>query len=326
MDALIPVTKIELELTEACNLKCKFCYNSCEPAYCGDAYGIIDQLESDGVLELVLTGGEPSNHPDFFDILKYACNRIPRVMVQSNGVNFGSVEMFKRLITEPISSVNFSLHGLKPVHESLTQVTGSFELTVQAIKWCVDAGIRVASNMVLTAWNFDRENIEQLMSLHSELGMHEMTVTRFIPCGCGQESSELNISRSNFIEALDNLTEISEKAGVQFILANAMPKCELEERHESLCNRCSFGIDKFYIDVNGNILTCGMSRLIVGNIFNGGLLSELALSEIRARYLDGTHIPAKCRTCKDLDVCGGGCRAAAIANDEKIDGNDSLIF
>lgn len=323
---LIPVTKIELELTEACNLRCKFCYNSCEPAYCGNAYAIIDILERDGVLELVLTGGEPSNHPDFFNILNYACNHIPRVMVQSNGVNFGSIDNFKELVDKPIACVNFSLHGHKNIHEKLTQVSGSFDSTVQAIKWCVDAGIRVASNMVLTAWNCHRNNIEQLMSLHSELGMREMTVTRFIPCGCGQEASELKISHPVFFETLDNLIEMSKKTGVQFLLANATPRCKLEERHESLCNRCSFGVDKFYIDVHGNILVCGMSRVKLGNVFNEGLLSELALSEIRARYVNCTHIPVECRECTYLDMCGGGCRAAAIANENRPDGEDPLVF
>ncbi len=324
MNALIPVTKIELELTEACNLQCKFCYNSCEPTYCEKAYDIIDRLESDGVFELVLTGGEPSNHPNFFNILNYACKHIPRVMVQSNGVNFGTMENFERLISEPVACVNFSLHGPKSVHERLTQVSGSFDLTVQAIKWCIGAKIRVASNLVLTAWNSDRDNLEKLMSLHSELGMREMTVTRFIPCGCGQEALELKVSRLKFIEALDNLVNISKKTDVQFLLANAMPRCELEERHESLCNRCSFGVDKFYIDIKGNILTCGMSRIKLGNVFNGGLLSELALSEIRDSYLERNHIPLECRQCKYLDICGGGCRAVSVANCNKIDGYDSL--
>ncbi|MFZ3130468.1 MAG: radical SAM protein, partial [Desulfosporosinus sp.] len=176
----IPVTKVELELTEACNLQCRFCYNSCEPAYCRNAHTIIDQLERGGVLELVLTGGEPSEHPDFFNILRYACERIPRVMVQSNGVNFGRREYFEQLAAEPVACVNFSLHGLKHTHENLTQIRGSFEATVQAIRWCLAAGVRVASNMVLTAINSNDTSIKELVSLHASLGMREMTVTRFI--------------------------------------------------------------------------------------------------------------------------------------------------
>lgn len=321
-----PVTKVELELTEACNLQCRFCYNSCEPAYCQNALAIIDRLERGGVLELVLTGGEPSEHPDFFKILRYACDRIPRVMVQSNGVNFGQKKYFEQLAALPVACVNFSLHGLQQTHESLTQIPGSFDATVQAIRWCLESGIRVASNMVLTAINSDPARIKELVSLHAGLGMREMTVTRFIPCGCGEDAADLKIGHYSFLQALDTLLEESERRGVSFLLANATPRCKVEQHHEALCNRCSFGYDKFYVDVSGNILTCGMSRLPVGNVLHGDLKTELSQSDIRKRYFTNTHIPIKCRDCTYLEICGGGCRAAALATGGDLEAEDPLVF
>ena len=55
-------TKVELELTEQCNLSCVFCYNSQKPIISGISERIIQRLIDEGVFEIVLTGfdWEPS--------------------------------------------------------------------------------------------------------------------------------------------------------------------------------------------------------------------------------------------------------------------------
>lgn len=57
---------VQIELTEACNLKCRFCYNSQKPKFNHKVFEMMDVLAKQGVMQLTLTGGEPLMHPNFF--------------------------------------------------------------------------------------------------------------------------------------------------------------------------------------------------------------------------------------------------------------------
>lgn len=322
----IPLTRVEFELTEACNLFCLFCYNSRNPMICEKPEALIRSLSESGAMELILTGGEPALHPRFFEILEYACSQIPRIMIQSNGTLFADANFRNRLLYYPIFCLNFSLHGPQRIHDVLTDVKGSFDLTIEAIKFIISSKIRLACNMVLTAYNCEPQIIKETVQLLQKLNVKEMTVTRFIPCGIGQQSQHLTLSSNKFIEALNVLKTETSECKISLLLANALPACQVPSTYWELCSRCSFGLDKFYIDVNGNVLICGMSRIKLGNLFEKSLREILMSSTIYERYLEGSHLPLQCQVCDKISFCGGGCRASALASTNRIDGEDQLCF
>ena len=91
-------TRIELELTELCNLKCSFCYNSQKPIVSDKYKEIIKRLSEENVLEVVLTGGEPMMHPQFIEILDATTGLFSKVMIQTNGTYIDKeyANLFKR--------------------------------------------------------------------------------------------------------------------------------------------------------------------------------------------------------------------------------------
>lgn len=321
---VIPVTRVELELTEQCNLRCKFCYNSCKPDTCEKPKRIIDAITASGALEIILTGGEPSLHPDFLSILNYAVERCPRVMVQSNGTIFSDTKIFEDLAQARPFCVNFSLHGPKFVHDALTGVVGSFDATTKALGYAVNAGIRTASNLVITCANSHPSLLKETVALLASVGVREMTLTRFIPCGLGKEASALSTTTDDFILGLETLLRETQIHGLSLLLANATPACHLPEHLRDLSNRCSFGFDKFYVDVHGNILTCGMSRLKIGNLLERPMRDVLRESSLYHKYLSDQHLPVKCQQCSDKALCGGGCRAAALSIGGSLNAEDTL--
>jgi radical SAM protein with 4Fe4S-binding SPASM domain len=143
-------------------------------------------------------------------------------------------------------------------------------------------------------------------------------------------------------KALSTLVEATGEHGVSLLLATATPPCQLPASLRHLCNRCSFGFDKFYIDVDGNVLVCGMLRERLGNLLDapppGALGGEntpegtgeaamaklLRRSPVFRRYAQLRHVPERCRECTDFDRCGGGCRAAAYASGGALDAMDEL--
>lgn len=318
-----PVTRVEVELTEACNLRCRFCYHSCAPRESHAAEDILARLARDGVMEVILTGGEPALHSRFAAVLDVACGLFPRVMVQSNGTLFANQAAFAPLGTRRIFCLNFSLHGPREVHEALTGVPGSFDAACAALTLAAEAGIRTASNLVLTAENADPTLLHHAVAHLARCGCREMTVTRFIPAGLGRHEP-LTPDRGTFVAALRTLVAATAAHGMDFLLANAAPPCRLPEDLQHLSNRCSFGFDKFYVDVQGELLTCGMARTPLGNILARPLAEVLHSAPLYQRYLAHEHVPRRCRDCSRLADCGGGCRAAALAQSGVIDGEDRL--
>ena len=83
------------EITGSCNLSCPMCYASSGPGgqhlSFEDAIKSIDRLvEVEGRPEVLqLSGGEPTIHPEFLEILDYACGQpIDIVMINTNGIRF----------------------------------------------------------------------------------------------------------------------------------------------------------------------------------------------------------------------------------------------
>ena len=68
---------VEIELTEACNLKCIHCYAEAgeklpKELPTEEIINLIDKIAKNGSSYILLTGGEPLLHKDFFKIMKYA--------------------------------------------------------------------------------------------------------------------------------------------------------------------------------------------------------------------------------------------------------------
>ena len=106
------------------------------------------------------------------------------------------------------------------------------------------------------------------------------------------------------------------------MLANSVPYCALPEHLKHYSEYCHFGASRFYIDINGNVLMCGMSRLQIGNILNETFEEMKRKSKIYCNHVCGVDVPYYCKNCINFKKCRGGCRAAALACYNKIDGPD----
>lgn len=309
------------ELTEKCNLKCIFCYNSQNPIISDKVFDIIERLKEYGVLEVILTGGEPMTHPQFNKILQKCCEYFDKVMVQTNGtlIDASTVKLFA---DKGVYGVNVSLHGNDTLHEKLTLVSGSFQKAYSALNLLVKGGINTASNFVLTSKNV--HYFPKALNMLYELGVNGMTLTRFTPTGVGANSKCLSITIDQLIEVLNYSDEFlrNKRKGFYVFLANSVPNCALPEHLKHYSEYCHFGASRFYIDVNGNVLMCGMSRLKIGNVLEERFQSMKAKSEIYCNHICENDVPSYCQKCSHFSVCHGGCRAAALAYSGKINGAD----
>jgi 7,8-dihydro-6-hydroxymethylpterin dimethyltransferase len=100
-----------IEICDACNLACPICYAESGPHRTGPgAYRTMEQIEA--MLDLVvrnelepdvvqISGGEPTIHPQFFEILDAAKRRpIKHLMVNTNGLRIAQEEGFAERLAE----------------------------------------------------------------------------------------------------------------------------------------------------------------------------------------------------------------------------------
>jgi uncharacterized radical SAM superfamily Fe-S cluster-containing enzyme len=96
-----------LEITSSCNLTCPMCYAQSGPGgkhlTIDECRAAIDRLvEVEGRPEVLqLSGGEPTLHPHFLEVLEYACRQpIDVVMVNTNGIRLAHDEAFVAQLAE----------------------------------------------------------------------------------------------------------------------------------------------------------------------------------------------------------------------------------
>lgn len=304
---------MQVELTEACNLHCRFCYNSQKPRYNKNALTILDKLADQGVMQVNLTGGEPLAHPQFFEILHYACDRFPNVVILSNG-SLMHQEVLEKIHDSKVTSVNISVHGDQITHDTLTQSPGSYNSSISALKYFIQhKQILIASNFVLNAMNLSI--LQDTIKYFHDIGLEYMTITRFIPVGIGDNARDIILTRRQLIDAFQIVYDYNKsEKGPHIEFAEATPFCALPKHLQGIANCCSYGYDRFYVDVTGEVLVCGLSRIkLGGNILNNTLSEIKRSSDVYRKFIANQHIHPTCASCNTLPLCHGGCRAAAIS-------------
>jgi radical SAM protein with 4Fe4S-binding SPASM domain len=168
-----------IELTYACNLACRFCYNPVQrknqqrkepppapgspPLTFDEIVDVLDQLKAMGVLYLTLTGGEAIVHPRFWDIAGAAKERSFAIRVFTNGASI-TESTADRLAELAPYCIEISLHGAdSSTAEALTQSKGSFERQMKALILLKERGLRVYLKCVVT--RLVEDQLEQIKAI-----------------------------------------------------------------------------------------------------------------------------------------------------------------
>lgn len=120
-----------LEITDHCNLKCPVCYCSSEPGLAHRdlktiGFMLDNILENEGIADVVqISGGEPTTHPQFFEIMDMAKNSsIRHLMLNTNGVRIANEAGFAEKLARymPGFEVYLQFDSLQP--EALVTLRG----------------------------------------------------------------------------------------------------------------------------------------------------------------------------------------------------------
>lgn len=288
--------RILFELTYRCDLDCFMCYNdrgrSGELMRLADYEKIFAQFRRHGVIEVILSGGEPLLHPDFYAIGS-ALRRLRVITkIKTNGT-YLTRRNIERLANEVDPYViQISIHGHNAsLHDKQTGVDGSFARLVENIQAAKSAGLQLLLSGIITAWNDDA--VKEMYALSERLG---------VPMGLGIGT----VSRTNGDETplgID-LSKPSRKTVAKLYKEQMLKKsATFQKRHENKPASketntratngyfCSAGVNSIAIDPFGNVSPCVIWARKLGNVREAELeaiLANDAMELVKSRLLGDT--------------------------------------
>jgi len=171
---------VTLMVTNGCNLSCLHCWpesRSCgtvPPVPTDTLKRLIREFVLLGVEEICLTGGEPLTHPDWFEILSFACRQpgLDRVRLQTNATLLTEVDM------EALGSIDFngltiqvSLEGATAETNDRVRGPGSFEQAFRGLKFLAEAGLGKQVVVAFTETQHNFAELPRLLQLLDGLGI-----------------------------------------------------------------------------------------------------------------------------------------------------------
>jgi MoaA/NifB/PqqE/SkfB family radical SAM enzyme len=291
-----------VELTYRCNWDCVFCYNDLglhgTPLSTEQYFDLFAELRDLGVLNLILSGGEPLAHPDFLAIGERAREEGFVIRLKSNGHALRG--RLAREVKERVDPfvVEVSLHGASAeVHDRQTRVPGSFERLLKNLRELKSLGYRLKINSVLTTWN--EHQIDGMFGIADQLAVPLQIEPDVTPRDDGDRSPlSLSPSRSAMQRLFERVASRSVPPSPAADGVRAAPRLDGQEPAQAGAaatdepevaaapqKHCGAGSSALAIDPFGNVYPCVQWRRAAGNLHNRRVTeiwrSSPVLGEIR---------------------------------------------
>ncbi|MGB7620798.1 MAG: radical SAM protein [Terriglobia bacterium] len=187
-------------ITNACNLSCKHCYQDAihkrgtDELTRAEKLNVVDQLSENLVPLIALAGGEPLVDPDVWAVLERAQQKFVYATLATNGTLL-TPRNCERLASLGVKYVEVSLDSIDPaIHDDFRQMKGAWARSIEGIKNVNAAGMRCG-----IACCFTRDTVEQaqeMINLAISLGANTFVHFNFIPVGRGVEMAHEDMSPS----------------------------------------------------------------------------------------------------------------------------------
>ncbi len=307
-------TSFELEqcyllLTRRCNLSCTHCIRSSDSSFneyikLELANLIITDLSSKfPYATLLLSGGEPTLHPNFGEIVHTALNSFSKVIINTNGMNLKRLKQIN-LNNAHNLEIQISIDGDLSLHESI-RGSNTFYRTLSHIDELSKAGYKV-----IIASTVSNKNIDSMLNLDSELTklvFQQWNLKRIVGYGRASDLNDIKTEQWNsFVSYVhknfQNIFRI--KINSMFSLASIL-KMQNSTKPTSNRANCGTGRSKLYINPNGTVYPCAcMEEQIIGN-FNNETFSTI---QTKLENFSVTPTPDSiCQRCYAWKQCQGGC-------------------
>jgi heme d1 biosynthesis radical SAM protein NirJ len=325
-------------LIRRCNLACKHCYaTSADIDFDGElstdeVFAVMDDLKAFGVSVLILSGGEPLLRPDIFEISHRAREMGFYVGLSTNGtlIDASNIETIEDV---GYDYVGVSLDGMRDTHDRFRRKQGAFDESINGIRLCHEAGIKIGLRFTLTQDN--AAELPDLLQLMRDEDIDKFYLSHLNYAGRGNRNRASDLHHQMTRAAMDLMFETcwqDVKAGIkrEFVTGNndadgvyllQWAQQHIPEHVEALRRQLlrwggnSSGVNIANIDNLGTVHPDTMWwDYSIGNV------RERPFSEIwqdttdplmAGLKADRRPLEGRCASCRHLAICGGNSRTRA---------------
>jgi radical SAM protein with 4Fe4S-binding SPASM domain len=247
---------------------------------------------------------------DIFEISKYARQKGFAVRYFTNGI------LIKPEIADKISEVKpvvveLSVYAADAdVHDGITQVPGSYDLTIRAIRLLLERNVRCIIKTPVMRENIDR--LDGLKQLAADLGISFQYDLTIVPKHTGDRSPLRH--------------RPSDEQLLAFLRDRVSPESwQLHVQNDEF-RFCGIGMNSLTIGPYGEIFTCVGARVAAGNIRDMALEDLWAESPVwqETANLTLANLPV-CATCELRQFCVR-CHGTAAFEDGDLLGCSSVAY
>ena len=321
------------EMTQACGLACKHCRAEAMPGShpleltTEQSKAFLRQLLDfgDPLPHLILTGGDPLQRKDIYELIDYARSMGLEVSITPSATPELTNEAITKLNQHGIQALGLSLDGSTAAkHDAIRNVPGTFEHTLEAARHAGRLELPIQVNTLVS-----EETVDDLPAVY-ELLRTSFPVMRWslfflISVGRGKAlnpvTPEAGERIMNWVLDLVPTAPFAVKTteapsyrrlAVNRMRAAAMPAAQIKSSSVYRGFQIRDGHGIVFVSHLGDIYPSGFLPLRCGSVRTGSLVDVYRNSEI----FRGLHAPnqfhGKCRTCEYSHICGGS-RARAFA-------------
>lgn len=299
-------------ITERCNLTCSHCIRDSSPyrneiaevSMIKNALAQIMQSHPDS--QVMLSGGEPTLHRHFRELLDFGLQLGLNITINTNGVtSFFHDATLVNLKLHPRLTVQVSLDGDETMHDTI-RGRNSYRRAIRTLRRLVDHGIRSSVSTTIVDSDFMARADAFIASLDT-LGLSHIAIKRATYAGRAAAGIEVDGQKWNEhvyrLRKLPTKTHLIMAPMYDFAHLDTLPDDAIAtiELPRSATN-CGAGTAKAYIYTNGDLCACTCFKgLPMGNLHQSDLRTILS----RPPRIQVTH-PA-CNACRYFRLCRGGC-------------------
>jgi radical SAM protein len=357
MSAAMPVVDFKVapflviwETTQSCALACRHCRASARPERdplelsTEDGKRVLRDIAAMGTPLVVLSGGDPLNRPDLYDLVSYAKSLDLRTATIPAATDRLTPEVVRRFKDAGLDLMALSLDFPRAdLHDAFRGVPGAFDKTLAAAGWAHERGLPLQINT--TVCGDTAPYLEEMAAFVGTLGIVFWEVFFLIPVGRGSVLTGLSASEcerlfdliyrtqktSRFIvkgtEAPHNRRHVAQRERQQagergrpkggVAMPGMLTRSEGPGHTVGLAPRgVNSGNGFLFVSHQGDIYPSGFLPVSVGNVRQRSLADAYRRSPLFQRLRNPDTLVGRCGRCEFRDICGGSrSRAFALTHD-----------
>lgn len=311
-----------LEVTDMCNLSCRYCYRPQELNKKNNHLTIstLAQIKknlckSSDSFSIGISGGEPLLNPDINQIVESLLEIDSNANLLTN-LSLLTHEKALRLKKAGLKEIQITVFSPIPEEHDYLRNCSDFSRTMQAIACLKELDFKIEAILLVTSANC-RSTISAMEMLLS-LGINGFMINRYnasFPEKTGL-SDDLFLDKKLFLDWLNELENFARHHGFTIPFAIPVPPCTLPDGcffpHLEF-TFCPIGRRGEYLTISpaGDVRPCNHLPIILGNLCHE-TLDEILQGDCYKTCLQKIDTPPEfCRNCAAWSSCRGGCRGAA---------------